>query len=104
MVRVRTPAGVVRRHVDQLRKRECSTPTTGSDQEPEWQASNAGTTSDHEQSPTPSIEQRGIAAPDPEVHPEVAASNAPMAVPDTQAQVLRRSTRQRKPVQRLQYP
>ncbi|XP_049271457.1 uncharacterized protein K02A2.6-like [Rhipicephalus sanguineus] len=103
MVGVRTPAGVLRRLVDQLRKRQCSTPTIDSDQEPERQASQSGTTSHHEQSPMPSTEHRGTAAADPEVHPGATSSNAATAVPDQPAQVLRRSTRQRKPVQRLQY-
>ncbi|XP_049514063.1 uncharacterized protein LOC119431924 [Dermacentor silvarum] len=92
MVAIRTPAGSVRRHVDQVRKRENSTPPLGTDQEAANQASRTGTPSDYPQSPRPSAEQG-----------EFAASNAATVEPDSPPQALRRSTRQRKPVQRLQY-
>ncbi|XP_049525093.1 uncharacterized protein K02A2.6-like [Dermacentor silvarum] len=103
MVAIRTPAGSVRRHVDQVRKRENSPPPLGTDQEAGNQASRTGTPSDYPQSPRPSAEQGGIPEPDHEIQPELAASNAATDEPDSPPQALRRSTRQRKPVQRLQY-
>ncbi|XP_049519122.1 uncharacterized protein LOC125943700 [Dermacentor silvarum] len=103
MVAIRTPAGSVRRHVDQVRKRENSPPPLGTDQEAVHQASRTGTLSDYPQSPRPSAEQGGIPEPEHEIQPELAASNAATDEPDSPPQALRRSTRQRKPVQRLQY-
>ncbi|XP_049528940.1 uncharacterized protein LOC119462442 [Dermacentor silvarum] len=103
MVAIRTPAGSVRRHVDQVRKRENSPPPLGTDQEAVNQASRTGTPSDYPQSPRPSAEQGGIPEPEHEIQPELAASNAATDEPDSPPQALRRSTRQRKPVQRLQY-
>ncbi|XP_072142265.1 uncharacterized protein [Dermacentor andersoni] len=99
MVSIRTPAGSVRRHVDQVRNREDATPPLGKDQEAANRES-TGTPRDYPLSPRTPAEQGGITEPEHELQPELAGSNAE---PVRSPQALRRSTRQRKPVQRLQY-
>ncbi|XP_077486389.1 uncharacterized protein LOC144097596 [Amblyomma americanum] len=100
MVSIRTPAGSVRRHVDQVRDREDATPPFGKDQEAAKRDSRTGTHSDYPLLPRTPAEQGGITEPEHELQPELAGSNAE---PVRSPQALRRSTRQRKPVERLHY-
>ncbi|XP_077485312.1 uncharacterized protein LOC144095449 [Amblyomma americanum] len=100
MVSIRTPAGSVRRHVDQVRDREDATPPFGKYQEAAKRDSRTGTPSDYPLLPRTPAEQGGITEPEHELQPELAGSNAE---PVRSPQALRRSTRQRKPVQRLHY-
>ncbi|XP_077519785.1 uncharacterized protein LOC144129492 [Amblyomma americanum] len=100
VVSIRTPAGSVRRHVDQVRNREDATPPFGKDQEAAKRDSRTGTPSDYPLLPRTPAEQGGITEPEHELQPELAGSNAE---PVRSPQALRRSTRQRKPVQRLHY-
>ncbi|XP_077484915.1 uncharacterized protein LOC144094922 [Amblyomma americanum] len=100
MVSIRTPAGSVRRHVDQVWDREDATPPFGKYQEAAKRDSRTGTPSDYPLLPRTPAEQGGITEPEHEIQPELAGSNAE---PVRSPQALRRSTRQRKPVQRLHY-
>ncbi|XP_065311646.1 uncharacterized protein [Dermacentor albipictus] len=109
MVTVETPTAIVKRHVDQVRRRSDSSPrfpdTTargpGSNQTPGPSTATNATTSLEAAAPVNSPDAGQIA--DDSIRPHTPPLPTSLSPAEASQQVLRRSTRQRKPVQRFHF-